>query len=535
MALIGKNVIENLTTAMYEDLKIIYREYIQNSADAIDSAIREGILDKDEAHIDIDIKEKCICIYDNGTGIKAASFKKIMSSIADSTKDRTQEKGFRGIGRLGGLSSCDSLKFSCSAVGEAVMSTCIWNAKMLRDILIDKTQTLSASELVDKVTKYGQEECDEEEHFFRVELLGITDFAYELLDKQKVKNYLVSVAPIPYKTGFIFKDKILRYAKDHGFQIDTYKVYLNNEQLFKEYTTTLYETKNTEKRRYDELNDVEFEIFCNSKGEYLAWMWYGISNFEKQIPVVNPMRGIRLRKSNIQIGDENTFSTQHFYKEPRGYLYFVGEVFAVHPDLIPNARRDYFNINEACKEFESALKPLFGDRFYKIYHNANDYKKALQKKNELESSIQDYEDKKRKGGFLDQEDKESSEQELKEKEKKAEKAKKTIELRKKNDCDDEVLLRVYKGLDKKYMKSSEQSSERKAENTELFDEGKLKSNVNDKETKVKSKKQYLTGELSKYSKREQKLISRIYKTIKQILPNDTAELVINKLQEELKK
>lgn len=31
MAIIGKNVIENLTTAMYEDLKIIYREYIQNS------------------------------------------------------------------------------------------------------------------------------------------------------------------------------------------------------------------------------------------------------------------------------------------------------------------------------------------------------------------------------------------------------------------------------------------------------------------------------------------------------------------------
>lgn len=27
MAIIGKNVIENLTTAMYEDLRIIYREY----------------------------------------------------------------------------------------------------------------------------------------------------------------------------------------------------------------------------------------------------------------------------------------------------------------------------------------------------------------------------------------------------------------------------------------------------------------------------------------------------------------------------
>ena len=40
MAFIGKNVIENLTTAMYEDLRIIYREYIQNAADSIDKAIR---------------------------------------------------------------------------------------------------------------------------------------------------------------------------------------------------------------------------------------------------------------------------------------------------------------------------------------------------------------------------------------------------------------------------------------------------------------------------------------------------------------
>ena len=67
-------------------------------------------------------------------------------------------------------------------------------------------------------------------------------------------------------------------------------------------------------------------------------MWYGVSKFEKQIPTINPMRGIRLRKSNIQIGNENTFSAHDFYKEPRGCLYFVGEVFAVGKNLIPKGR-----------------------------------------------------------------------------------------------------------------------------------------------------------------------------------------------------
>lgn len=55
MAIIGKNVIENLTTAMYEDLRIIYREYIQNSADSIDKAIQQGLLDPGEARVEIEI------------------------------------------------------------------------------------------------------------------------------------------------------------------------------------------------------------------------------------------------------------------------------------------------------------------------------------------------------------------------------------------------------------------------------------------------------------------------------------------------
>ena len=58
MAFIGKNTIENLTTAMYEDLRIIYREYIQNSADSIDHAIEYGLITQDEALINIEIDKK---------------------------------------------------------------------------------------------------------------------------------------------------------------------------------------------------------------------------------------------------------------------------------------------------------------------------------------------------------------------------------------------------------------------------------------------------------------------------------------------
>ena len=44
MAVIGKNILENLTTGMYYDSKVIYREYIQNACDQIDKAEKQGLL-----------------------------------------------------------------------------------------------------------------------------------------------------------------------------------------------------------------------------------------------------------------------------------------------------------------------------------------------------------------------------------------------------------------------------------------------------------------------------------------------------------
>ena len=68
--IIGKDVIESLTIGMYEDSKFIFREYIQNCADQIDKAIREGLLKKDEGeiHISINADKYSICIEDNATG-----------------------------------------------------------------------------------------------------------------------------------------------------------------------------------------------------------------------------------------------------------------------------------------------------------------------------------------------------------------------------------------------------------------------------------------------------------------------------------
>ena len=69
---VGKNVLETLTTAMYENPLFVYREYIQNGVDQIDKGIELGLLKSREdgdISISIDKFSGIISIKDNGTGI----------------------------------------------------------------------------------------------------------------------------------------------------------------------------------------------------------------------------------------------------------------------------------------------------------------------------------------------------------------------------------------------------------------------------------------------------------------------------------
>lgn len=524
MAFIGKNVIENLTTAMYDDPCIIYREYVQNAADSIDKAIASHLIKPSEASIFIKFSfhTKHISILDNGYGIPSSEFQTVMSSIADSEKDRAEEKGFRGIGRLGGISSCEYLRFSTSYPGEDVMSICTWNATKVREILVDKNYNPSASELVDEVLHFETSKCKVEEHFFKVELINVLKESEELLDEQEIIKYLTAVAPIPYDLGFIFSSKIYDFVSANQFRLDEYNVYVNEKQLFKPYTTSLYEGTNTSSKKcYDTVTDIKFEIIRNDNDQILAWMWYGICCFKKQIPSVNSMRGMRIRKGNIQIGNELTFYNHGLFKEARGSCYFIGEVFAVHKDLIPNARRDYFNLNSTCREFEKELKPILFDQFYNIYYTANSYKKSLQKQIQYVESKNEFDKKVADGSFIDHEDKKNQEIILTEMQKAADKAKETIVQRDKKveEENNEILQRVFSELRNEY-KIPETQGE-----------------IADKQPSInrRKKQQFITQSLSQYNKRERKLINKIYNIIKSVLPPDTANTLINKIQEELSK
>lgn len=517
MAEIGKNVIENLTVAMYENSYTVYREYIQNSADSIDRAVEMGIMHKEDAVIDILIEftKRRITIHDNAAGISNNKFYKTLSDIADSQKDPTKEKGFRGIGRLAGIAYCDKLIFRTSAKGEKIESIMEWDGVKLRQVLADNNQHPSASELIDSIITCTEKECDEEEHFFEVIMDRIIPESDNLLKEHDVLEYLQAVAPVPYANTFIYRTKIYEYAKENGLKIDEYDIQINGNPIFKPYKSKLYEGTGDKIISYDEVSDIEFRQFKANDGRLLAWLWFAVTKYEKQIPVINKMRGIRLRKENIQIGNEETLCYPKFYKEPRGSYYFIGEVFAVDNNLRPNARRDYFNMNPTLKELEDGLIPVFYKEFYDLYHYANKVKSSFKRTAEYQRRQEEYAEKVKNAGFVDSKEQEAAKKELEESKEKVEKARREIELRQKDAEKSEVLRRVFNEIETSY--KPPEKKEESVENTE------------------KKNKKYLTQSLSKYSKKEQKLITKIYSIIKAMLPKDMADMVVTKIQEELNK
>ena len=360
---IGKNVIETLTSGMYEDARFVFREYIQNAADQIDIAVEERILferDNGRIEITIDEKQKEITIKDNATGIKSKNVRQFLGDIANSEKDRTKRKGFRGIGRLGGLGYCEELIFETSYSGENKKNITILNAKRLKELIEDKSYVGDAAAIISVITKFSEKDEDIDKHFFTVTLKNVTND--DLLNEDSVRDYLSMVAPVPFKDDFgydgvSFKKKIHTYFRTNHINIDEYNVFLQKKEIYKAYKNYILD-KDDNKIEDVKITNVNFRNIYNSKGKLIALLWYGISNkLNFQMKSSNIERGIRLRKGNIGIGSELTLS--NLFPQERQNLNYIGEVHALSPSFIPNARRDYFNENQTSKTLETKLKDFF--------------------------------------------------------------------------------------------------------------------------------------------------------------------------------
>ena len=109
---VGKDILELLSTSMYVDPMSMYREYVQNSADAIDLAQSGGLLHgPGRVDVRMDQSTRTVFIRDNGSGLGRDQFVPQLTALGGSKKRGTGARGFRGVGRLAGLAFCQELIF----------------------------------------------------------------------------------------------------------------------------------------------------------------------------------------------------------------------------------------------------------------------------------------------------------------------------------------------------------------------------------------------------------------------------------------
>lgn len=370
---IGKYTLESLTTGMYSDPKIIYREYIQNSVDSLEEAVRQEIIEEQSMRIDIivDAELSKIVIRDNGVGISSSKAISTLLNIGNSQKRQSNNRGFRGIGRLGGMSYCNTLRFTTSYPEEGVKTIVEFNCKRLRELLVPgEYEQYNLNKVLEEITHTQQSEENSAKHYFMVELEDVSDFS-DLLDIEKVKEYICQVAPVTYsKRSFVYASEIHKYMEANNYSIDEFPIFVGEayeslEPVYKPNKHRFHSDRN--KRKEDEIEAVQFfeikiEDECYALGWFANCSWYGsISE--------NNIAGMRVRKGNILIGDSKTLNT--IFRETRFNGWVQGELYIVTDKLIPNARRDDFEQNEAYYKLMEHLSANIGTEISRIIREAS--------------------------------------------------------------------------------------------------------------------------------------------------------------------
>lgn len=350
--IIGKYTLESLTNGMYASPLDLYREYIQNAVDSIDNAAKTSFGKKEifEIAVTIDRDNNTISIYDNGQGLSVKNAVSTLIDIGNSSKQRTINRGFRGIGRLAGLGYCDELIFSTSFVGEQKKTIVRYNAKLLKELLlVSNDKNVSVHDVMRQIISVHEIEEKESKHYFEVKMIGASR-KDGLLDIEKVRDYLIQHAPLPYNEQFRWKSPIEEKVKIAGYVIPNYCICFNGEKLYKPYLDCFVSDR--VKKITDNIQDISVKPFYRD-GILSAVLWYANTNFYGTIND-NSIKGIRIRQGNILIGDRSTCNT--FFKEERFNGWLVGELHVLDSELIANSRRDDFEKNDAYYSFVEMIR-----------------------------------------------------------------------------------------------------------------------------------------------------------------------------------
>lgn len=352
---VGKDVLELLSTAMYVEPLTIYREYVQNAADAIDAMRATGGA-AGRVEIALDAAARSISILDDGPGIPAAAFTSTLTAVGASAKRGSGARGFRGVGRLSGLAYARSLVFRSRAAGEDTVSTMTWNCQALRTALRDPGDRRDLAAIIAAITTTTVAKGEPGPSFLEVRLEGVARQGDDrIMSAGIVSDYLSQVAPVPLDPGFAHSGEILAALSARTRLGDLVVTVNGGEPLVRPFRDMLP----VEGGRPLRLRDVAFVEVPSVDGGVAAVGWVAHHDYEGAIHPSTKVRGLRVRAGDVQVGDAGVLAD--VFPEQRFDAWTVGEIHVLDPRIMPNGRRDDFERNVHLANLKNHLAPLGRD------------------------------------------------------------------------------------------------------------------------------------------------------------------------------
>ena len=379
-SLIGRGILNLVTIGTYNNPLSIYREYIQNSADAAGTTGNER---RGKVEIEIDLPGMCVRVRDNGPGLSAEDTRRALLPIARSRKRRGTDRGFRGIGRLSGLAFAETVAFLTRAKSDEPVSRIVWDGTRLRESALETQRIESAireAVIVEEISGEGYPD-----HFFEVEIAGVGRHAAGLvLNREAVRAYVAEVCPVPLSRAFPFSGKVDELLHGNGEPL-TLDIVLDGEatSVTRRHMDAIYFS---DARRDKFLEFEEIQIPSADGNGDAAVGWVAHSSYLGAIPKEAGIRGIRARDGNMQIGDETVFG--HLFPEERFNRWCIGEVHILDSRIVPNGRWDYFEPSPHSRNLENRLAAI-------LHHIAARCRKASSIRNRgrrVHSAIRNIED-----------------------------------------------------------------------------------------------------------------------------------------------
>ena len=355
---IGKDVLELLSTSMYIDPLTMYREYIQNAADASDSDKEHaGVHQGGTVQIKINRQERSILISDDGLGLGERDFYKRLTSIGGSVKRGTNARGFRGVGRLAGLAYCQELIFRTRPAGKDTVYELRWDSRKVRDLLRSVDTHLDLAGIIsESIESRTLPAAGYPEHFFQVELRNVVRHRDDrLLNELEVSQYLSQVAPVAFHPEFTFGKDIASYLAENGVRYRPLSVEIEGAgKIFRPHRNNIVVGGKT-------LSMLPPEMFISPDrdGERSAVTWILHHDYLGSLPKSTMVNGWRLRSGDVQVGGGDIL--EDLFPESRFNGWAIAETHVVSKRIIPNGRRDNYEQSTHFADLLTRLTPTAKD------------------------------------------------------------------------------------------------------------------------------------------------------------------------------